>query len=53
MEFLKDKKIDPSPFITHKFSIEKYQEAFNVLANKKHSHAIKVLFNFTNKKKTK
>jgi threonine dehydrogenase-like Zn-dependent dehydrogenase len=48
LKFLKDKKIYPSSFITHKFPIENYQEAFNVLANKKSSHAIKVLFDFTN-----
>jgi threonine dehydrogenase-like Zn-dependent dehydrogenase len=47
LRFLKDKKIDPSLLITHKFQLDKYQDAFNVLANKRHSRAIKVLFDFT------
>jgi len=46
LEFLADKKIDTSPLVTHKFPLEEYQEAFDMMANKKESNAIKVVFNF-------
>jgi len=47
MEFLAAKRIDPSLLITHKFKLKNYQDAFNSLANKSQSHAVKVLFDFS------
>jgi threonine dehydrogenase-like Zn-dependent dehydrogenase len=51
MEFLATKRIDPSILITHKFPLERYKDAFDTLANKSESNAIKVIFDFSNKKK--
>jgi threonine dehydrogenase-like Zn-dependent dehydrogenase len=48
MEFLTKKLIDPSKLITHKLALKDYKNAFNLLANKSESHAVKVLFDFTN-----
>ncbi|MHA2005684.1 MAG: zinc-dependent alcohol dehydrogenase [Promethearchaeota archaeon] len=47
LEFLERERINTSILITHKYPIEKYQEAFNSLARKSQSHAIKAVFNFT------
>ncbi len=47
MEFLAAKRIDPSLLITHNFPLENYQDAFNLLANKSQSHAVKVVFDFS------
>ena len=47
LKFLKEKIIDTSVFITHKYALEEYQKAFNTLTTKSTSHAIKVVFNFT------
>lgn len=51
LEFLAIKRIDLFKFITHKFPLERYKEAFDMLANKSESHAIKVLFDFSNYKR--
>jgi len=48
MDFLSDRIIDTAPFITHKFPLTHYQKAFDVLANKGESYAIKVVFEFSN-----
>jgi threonine dehydrogenase-like Zn-dependent dehydrogenase len=47
MEFLISNRIDPSVLISHKFPLKEYKTAFDVLADKSKSHAIKVLFTFT------
>jgi len=46
LDFLAEKKIDTTPLVTHKFSLEQYQDAFDVMSNKKESNAIKIVFNF-------
>jgi threonine dehydrogenase-like Zn-dependent dehydrogenase len=48
IEFLVTQKIDPSILITHKFPLEEYQEAFDSLAYKSQTQAVKVLFDFSN-----
>ena len=47
LKFLKEKRIDTSVFITHKYALEEYQKAFHTLTTKSTSHAIKVVFDFT------
>ena len=47
LEFLAENIIDTTPLVTHKFSLERYQDAFGVMANKKESNAVKVVFDFT------
>jgi len=47
LKFLENKIIDPSLLITHKFPLGKYKEAFNALAYKRRSQAVKVVFDFT------
>jgi len=46
LNFLKEKRIDTSIFLTHKYSLEEYQKAFHTLTTKSISHAIKVVFDF-------
>jgi len=46
LEFLADKKIDTNSLLTHKFPLDEYQEAFNMMTNKKETKAIKVVFDF-------
>ncbi|MFW9818869.1 MAG: zinc-binding dehydrogenase [Candidatus Thorarchaeota archaeon] len=46
LEFLAANRIDPSELITHKFTLKEYKTAFDTLADKSKSHAIKVLFSF-------
>ncbi|MFX0003732.1 MAG: zinc-binding dehydrogenase [Candidatus Hermodarchaeota archaeon] len=50
LNFISEGLIDPQMLITHKFPLEEYETAFNILANKSESHAIKVVFDFTNNK---
>jgi threonine dehydrogenase-like Zn-dependent dehydrogenase len=50
LNFISEGLIDPQMLITHKFPLDEYETAFNILANKSESHAIKVVFDFTNKK---
>lgn len=47
LEFLAGKTINPVPLLTHKFALQDYQKAFNALAAKTGSGAVKVAFNFT------
>ena len=47
LNFLVEKKIDTTPLVTHKFSLEQYQDAFDIMARKKNSQAVKVVFEFT------
>lgn len=49
LNFLTERKIDMTPLITHKFTLKDYQKAFNILANKSESKAVKVIFDFTQK----
>ncbi len=46
MDFLAKKKINLKSIVTHKFPLEQYQEAFNLLAKKENSNAVKVVFDF-------
>ena len=46
LDFLSSNIIDTAPFITHKFPLDQYRKAFNVLSNKEYFKAIKVLFEF-------
>ncbi|MFX0023434.1 MAG: zinc-binding dehydrogenase [Candidatus Hermodarchaeota archaeon] len=50
LKFLSEGLIDPKMLVTHKFRCEEYKIAFNILANKSESHAIKVVFEFDNNK---
>ncbi len=47
MEFLATKRIDPSILVTHKFPLKKYKDAFDALAKKSESHAVKAVFDFS------
>ena len=47
MEFLTRGKIDPAALLTHKFPLEQYTRAFDSLAGKGASNAVKVVFEFT------
>ncbi|MFX0137869.1 MAG: zinc-binding dehydrogenase [Candidatus Hodarchaeota archaeon] len=47
LEFLANRRIDTSTFVTHKFLLKHYKEAFDSLAYKAKSHAIKVVFDYT------
>ncbi|KKN29758.1 hypothetical protein LCGC14_0840870 [marine sediment metagenome] len=47
LKFLSEKRIDTSILITHKYPLEKYKKAFDTLTTKSTSHAIKVVFDFT------
>lgn len=46
MDYLTTKTLDPSILITHKFPLNDYKKAFDILTNKHESHAVKVLFKF-------
>jgi threonine dehydrogenase-like Zn-dependent dehydrogenase len=46
LKFLANQEIDLSGFITHKFPLIKYKQAFEIASNKSKSKAIKVLFEF-------
>jgi L-iditol 2-dehydrogenase len=46
LNFLSEGLIDPQRLITHKFPLEQYQKAFNILSDKRTSHAVKVVFTF-------
>jgi len=50
MEFLETKRIDPSILITHKYPLKEYKKAFDTLANKSESYAVKAVFDFSNHK---
>jgi threonine dehydrogenase-like Zn-dependent dehydrogenase len=47
LESLAKKKIDPSCLLTHRFPLERYEEAFDTLAQKARSGVVKVVFDFT------
>jgi threonine dehydrogenase-like Zn-dependent dehydrogenase len=47
LEFLAAGRVDTGPFVTHKFPLDKYQEAFDAVAYKKKSQSVKVLIDFT------
>jgi threonine dehydrogenase-like Zn-dependent dehydrogenase len=47
LDFLNRKLIDPAPLLTHKFALRDYQKAFDALAGKTGSRAVKVAFDFT------
>ncbi len=50
LNFLSEGLIDPQMLITHKFPLNAYKDAFNTLANKSESQAVKVVFKFSNSK---
>lgn len=47
LELLASKRVDPTPLITHRFSLEQYREAFVALHDKRRSSAVKALFQFS------
>ncbi|MFW9999529.1 MAG: zinc-binding dehydrogenase [Candidatus Hodarchaeota archaeon] len=47
LNFLSEGLIDPQMLITHKFPLNDYKDAFNTLANKSKTQAVKVLFEFS------
>lgn len=47
IDFLTSKRIKPSVLFTHKFPLIEYKKAFDALANKSDSHAVKIVFNFS------
>lgn len=46
--FIKEGRIDPSPMITHKFSLSEYKKALITAHEQKKSRAIKVAFSYDN-----
>ncbi len=44
LDLLEAGRIDPAPLVTHRFSLERYTEAFMVARDKKRHQSIKVLF---------
>ncbi len=46
LDFLAEQRFDPAPLVTHKFPLDQYQQAFNALAGKTGSSAVKVVFTF-------
>ncbi len=47
LDFLAKKRVDTAPLVTHRFPLSQYQQAFDANVNKKTSHAVKVVFDFT------
>jgi threonine dehydrogenase-like Zn-dependent dehydrogenase len=47
LDFLRDKVIDLRHLVTHRFKLEDYQDAFDALADKESSSAVKVVFDFS------
>ncbi len=43
-----EKKLDPTPMITHRFPLERYREAFVAARDKRRHGAVKVMFDFEN-----
>jgi threonine dehydrogenase-like Zn-dependent dehydrogenase len=46
-DFIRDKEIDVTPLLTHRFSLAQYREAFMVCGDQGTSQAVKVLFDYT------
>jgi len=46
LKYAHEKLIDAAHLITHKFKLEQYRDAFDALAHKQESKAIKVIFDF-------
>jgi threonine dehydrogenase-like Zn-dependent dehydrogenase len=46
LEFLESGRIDTGELVTHRFPLEKYQEAFGAAANKGSTRSVKVVFEF-------
>ena len=46
LQFLAEQRFDPAPLVTHRFPLDQYQQAFNLLASKAGSSAVKVVFTF-------
>jgi threonine dehydrogenase-like Zn-dependent dehydrogenase len=44
IELMRDKKVDLSPFITHRYPLEEYRNALNTASNKRNGSAVKVVF---------
>jgi threonine dehydrogenase-like Zn-dependent dehydrogenase len=47
LDFLAQGKIDPAVLLTHKFPLDQYGPAFDLLADKNAAGAVKVVFDFT------
>jgi threonine dehydrogenase-like Zn-dependent dehydrogenase len=47
LDFLQAGRLDAGFLVTHKFRLEQYEKAFNTLADKKGSGAVKAVFDFT------
>ncbi|MFX1451448.1 MAG: zinc-binding dehydrogenase [Promethearchaeota archaeon] len=47
LNFLSEGLINPQMLVTHKFQLAEYKKAFDTLAKKSVSHAVKVLFQFS------
>jgi len=47
LEFLAEKKVDPSALVTHRFPLDRFEDAFDTLAQKGRTGAVKVVFDFT------
>ncbi|TMC14137.1 MAG: zinc-binding dehydrogenase, partial [Chloroflexi bacterium] len=45
-ELIQQKRIQPEQLITHRFALDKYKDALIAVKHKKHSQAIKVLFDY-------
>lgn len=50
LNFLSEGLIEPQMLITQKFPLTTYKDAFDTLSNKSESHAVKVVFKFSNSK---
>jgi threonine dehydrogenase-like Zn-dependent dehydrogenase len=46
LDLMSSKQVNVKDFITHKFSIDNYKEAFNVASNKSKNNSIKTIFIF-------
>ena len=47
LDFLAKKRVDTTSLVTHKFPLARYQQAFDTIVKKQSTHAIKVVFDFT------
>ncbi|HUT53707.1 MAG TPA: alcohol dehydrogenase catalytic domain-containing protein [bacterium] len=47
LDFLQAGRLDPASLVTHKFRLERFQDAFDALADKSGSGAVKAVFDFT------
>ena len=48
--FLQERRVDPTPMLTHRFPLEQYREALVCARDQKGRRAIKVLFTYESRK---